>query len=423
MMFVLRMAVRETRASWRRLLFFFVCIAVGVAAIVALRSVIQSVRGVFGTRSEVADRRRRADLDQPRLDAGGARDHRPPPRRGRRHRRAPKRSRRRRWCGRRIGRRSVARMVELRAVQPAFPLYGTLDARRAGSPTRTRCSQNHGVLVRPELLTALGVAGRRSDRHRPGGVHDPRRDRERAGAAASASSASARACSSTSTICRRPACWRSAAARATCCSCACPTNGSSRWSRRCDDDFADDFVNARSYRSTDDADRPRFRSGGELPEPGRPGHRDPRRHRGLERDARVRPAEDAQHRGAEVPRRDAAAQIIAVYMLQVMTLGLAGSLLGVGARARRDRGDSAGARLVVDVAAGRGALRRHLERRAAGHRRSACSSRCCSRSCRCCRCGSSSRRCCCATRRARAAARLDRRSPRSSLVSAGARRG
>ena len=48
MSFVLRMAVRETRSSWRRLLFFFVCIAVGVAAIVALRSVIQSVREVFG---------------------------------------------------------------------------------------------------------------------------------------------------------------------------------------------------------------------------------------------------------------------------------------------------------------------------------------------------------------------------------------
>src|SRR5437870_10844747 len=47
--FILKMAVRETRASWKRLLFFFVCIAVGVAAIVALRSVIQSVRGVFGT--------------------------------------------------------------------------------------------------------------------------------------------------------------------------------------------------------------------------------------------------------------------------------------------------------------------------------------------------------------------------------------
>ncbi|MEQ1731025.1 MAG: hypothetical protein ABL982_21865, partial [Vicinamibacterales bacterium] len=52
MSFVLRMAVRETRASWRRLLFFFICIAVGVAAIVALRSVIQSVRAVFGTEAK-----------------------------------------------------------------------------------------------------------------------------------------------------------------------------------------------------------------------------------------------------------------------------------------------------------------------------------------------------------------------------------
>src|SRR6185503_4746776 len=44
MMFVVRMALREIRASWQRLLFFFVCIAVGVASIVAIRSVIQSVR-------------------------------------------------------------------------------------------------------------------------------------------------------------------------------------------------------------------------------------------------------------------------------------------------------------------------------------------------------------------------------------------
>src|SRR5213592_4775830 len=50
--FILRMAVRETRASWRRLLFFFVCIAVGVAAIVALRSVIQSVRSVFDSEAK-----------------------------------------------------------------------------------------------------------------------------------------------------------------------------------------------------------------------------------------------------------------------------------------------------------------------------------------------------------------------------------
>src|SRR5687767_15660748 len=44
MTFVIRMAMREIRASWQRLLFFFVCIAIGVGSIVALRSVIQSVR-------------------------------------------------------------------------------------------------------------------------------------------------------------------------------------------------------------------------------------------------------------------------------------------------------------------------------------------------------------------------------------------
>ena len=44
MTFVLRMTIRELRASWKRLLFFFVCVAIGVGAIVALRSVIQNVR-------------------------------------------------------------------------------------------------------------------------------------------------------------------------------------------------------------------------------------------------------------------------------------------------------------------------------------------------------------------------------------------
>ena len=45
MSFVVRMALREIRASWHRLLFFFICIAIGVMAIVVIRSVIQSVRG------------------------------------------------------------------------------------------------------------------------------------------------------------------------------------------------------------------------------------------------------------------------------------------------------------------------------------------------------------------------------------------
>jgi len=49
--FVIRMALREIRSSWQRLLFFFICIAIGVGSIVALRSVIQSVRGALARES------------------------------------------------------------------------------------------------------------------------------------------------------------------------------------------------------------------------------------------------------------------------------------------------------------------------------------------------------------------------------------
>ena len=44
MKFILRMAYREIRASWHRLLFFFLCIAIGVGSIVTLRSIVQNVR-------------------------------------------------------------------------------------------------------------------------------------------------------------------------------------------------------------------------------------------------------------------------------------------------------------------------------------------------------------------------------------------
>ena len=49
------MAWRETRASWVRLIFFFVCVAIGVGAIVALRSMIQTVRN--GLTRESRDRK------------------------------------------------------------------------------------------------------------------------------------------------------------------------------------------------------------------------------------------------------------------------------------------------------------------------------------------------------------------------------
>lgn len=48
MRFVLALTRREIRSSWRRLLFFFLCIAIGVGSIVALRSLIQNLTAVVG---------------------------------------------------------------------------------------------------------------------------------------------------------------------------------------------------------------------------------------------------------------------------------------------------------------------------------------------------------------------------------------
>ncbi|MBC7929399.1 MAG: ABC transporter permease [Rubrivivax sp.] len=49
MKFIFNLARRELRASWKRLLFFFLCIGVGVGSIVALRSMIQNLnRAVAG---------------------------------------------------------------------------------------------------------------------------------------------------------------------------------------------------------------------------------------------------------------------------------------------------------------------------------------------------------------------------------------
>jgi putative ABC transport system permease protein len=155
MRFIWRMAVRETRASWRRLLFFFLCIAIGVGTIASLRSIIQNVRNVMTgqARTLIA-----ADL---LVSAGQA------------FTPAQRHTLDARFAQASVSTRTesvetptmvrpadpskpVARMVELRAVQSAFPLYGQLELRDATYTPRLLANQ--GVLVRPELLTQLGVA-------------------------------------------------------------------------------------------------------------------------------------------------------------------------------------------------------------------------------------------------------------------------
>ncbi len=153
--FVVSMTVREVRSSWRRLLFFFICIAIGVASIVTLRSVIQSVRGALAHQARemlgadlllssgnpftpalraVVDTARR-DRQTTRISEAVelitmARPDDPT--------------------------RTVTRLVELRAVDATFPIRGVV---RLGEGTyRHALLEQHGALVRPEVLSQLGLA-------------------------------------------------------------------------------------------------------------------------------------------------------------------------------------------------------------------------------------------------------------------------
>jgi putative ABC transport system permease protein len=154
--FVALMALREIRASWRRLLFFFVCVAIGVGAIVMLRSLIQTVRGTLARESraivgaDVVVGSNRAWTPELRTDLEKyfaaapviARQETielatmvsPPEGTG----------------------AASAKMVELLGVQPNYPFYGELVL-QGGKSYSHALVENHGALVRPELLAQLDL--------------------------------------------------------------------------------------------------------------------------------------------------------------------------------------------------------------------------------------------------------------------------
>lgn len=154
MRFVLRMALRETRAGWRRLLFFFLCIAVGVGTMAALRSAIQNVRSALTAQARTligADilissredwsaeelaiiERVAASAVRARTDSVETATMVQPadPSKG------------------------VARMVELRGVQRGFPLYGSIEL-AGGQSYSHALLEPDGALVRPELLAQLDL--------------------------------------------------------------------------------------------------------------------------------------------------------------------------------------------------------------------------------------------------------------------------
>ena len=155
MTFVFRMVGRELRASWRRLAFFFLCVAVGVGAIVALRSVIQSVGVAMTSETRALTA---ADVliesDQPwteealrLINAAVAAE--------------PGIARTASIEMATMARpadetKTIAKVVELRGVQAAFPFYGEFVL-QDGRPYRHRLLAGGGALVRPELLAQLDL--------------------------------------------------------------------------------------------------------------------------------------------------------------------------------------------------------------------------------------------------------------------------
>ena len=183
---------------------------------------------------------------------------------------------------------------------------------------------------------------------------------------------------------------------------ACPTRRSSRSSRRFATDFKDEFVSARSYRATDDEIGEDFdRAENYLSLVGLVivilG--------GIAVSSVTRVFVLQKMRSIAVLKCVGArsAQIIAVYMLQVMTLGLAGSLLGVvlarlAIAAIPYALDPSSTSLLADVA-----LRRDGERGGAGHRHRRARLAAVLGRAAAAGAAASSRRCCCATKPAVAA--------------------
>lgn len=155
MKFILTMAWREIRASWHRLLFFFLCIAVGVGSMVALRSLVQNISSSVGRQARTlltADVSLQANNPlnaeaQKALEKVYA---------------SPAVLERTdvievATMMRPVGRPKAApKMVEIKAVQAAFPFYGEMVL-IGGQEYTPALIANRGLIVRSNLMTQMDL--------------------------------------------------------------------------------------------------------------------------------------------------------------------------------------------------------------------------------------------------------------------------
>lgn len=153
MNFVLPLAWREMRSAWKRLLFFFLCIGVGVGSIIALRSTIHNLNDALASEARTllsadvqvdSTRPWQAETlttigqiaQSPRVEAQTETIESPtmlrPADEG----------------------REGAIMIELKGVEPPFPLYGSFEL-AGGAQFQHSLLKDNGAIVAPLVLERL----------------------------------------------------------------------------------------------------------------------------------------------------------------------------------------------------------------------------------------------------------------------------
>ena len=156
MKFIFNLTRREIRSSWRRLLFFFLCIALGVGSIVALRSLIQNLTKVVGNDARAlmtADIEVTSTNDFSPTDIGKIEET---------ISRFPIIEARNET----ISTASMARpadpaneslqFVELKGIELSFPLVGSFTLSN-GAPFDFKLLENHGAVIAKVLIEELKV--------------------------------------------------------------------------------------------------------------------------------------------------------------------------------------------------------------------------------------------------------------------------
>lgn len=166
MRFLLKMAWRETRASWRHFLYFLICIAVGVGALVGVslfaanveQSVTREARGLLGGDLEIRLSRPMSPSGLDYLASLSSREI------VLTHVSELVAMAARRLDGKPGG--QPTQLVELKAVEPLYPFYGALRIEPARPlsallfPPAGQCLSQpcHGAVVQDALLIKMGLA-------------------------------------------------------------------------------------------------------------------------------------------------------------------------------------------------------------------------------------------------------------------------